>query len=73
MRKIIYHIKKWNEWRKGSLNNPIYKLLVLFKLAKSPTFDWFWTKEETEQFIRGFEIGVGRIESEVDLYYYKKY
>lgn len=31
--------KLWNEWRKRSLNGPVYKLLVLLGLAHSPTFE----------------------------------
>jgi hypothetical protein len=38
MKKLIDHIKLWNTWRKRSLNNPFYKLLVLLNLANSPTF-----------------------------------
>lgn len=35
---MITHIKNWNKWRKYSLNSKFYKLLVLFKITRSPTF-----------------------------------
>lgn len=35
---MIRHFKRWNVWRKQCLNNPIYKILVLFKLRYSPSF-----------------------------------
>lgn len=38
MKRIINHVRIWNIWRKNSLNNRFYKLLVLFGLANSPTF-----------------------------------
>lgn len=57
-KKQIKHIKKWNEWRKGCLNSPIYKLLVLFKIKKSPTFEHFWTKEDGRAFWEGFMHGL---------------
>ena len=57
-KKQIKHIKKWNEWRKGCLNSPIYKLQVLFKIKKSPTFEHFWTKEESRAFYEGFMQGL---------------
>lgn len=39
MKKLIVHLKTWNEWRKGCLNSRLYKLGVLFGLAKSPTME----------------------------------
>ena len=35
--KLINHIKRWNKWRKGNLNHPLYKFLVLTGWFKSPT------------------------------------
>ena len=40
LNKIITHFKIWNVWRKKSMNGKFYKLLVLFKLATSPTFEF---------------------------------
>ena len=39
MKRFIKYIKIWNIWRKGSTNDRWYKLLVLFKLRYSPTFE----------------------------------
>ena len=36
---VIEYIKAWNRWRKGSLDSELYKICVLFRLAKSPTFE----------------------------------
>lgn len=47
--RILKHVKRWNEWRKGNLNGRLYKILVLLKLAKSPTFELFVTEEEREE------------------------
>lgn len=38
MKRLINHIRIWNEWRKKSLNSRRYKLKVLFGLVNSPTF-----------------------------------
>lgn len=46
IKKLIKHIKRWNEWRKGCLNNPVHKLLVLFKVIESPTFKLFWSEDD---------------------------
>jgi len=34
------HIKKWNKWRKYSLNSRLYKLMVLLKIVISPTLEY---------------------------------
>lgn len=36
---IVNHIKRWNIWRKGSLNGLFYKLAVLFGIIKFPSFE----------------------------------
>lgn len=36
---MIKYLKLWNKWRKNSLNSSLYKLLVLVKILKSPTFE----------------------------------
>lgn len=58
MKKVIRHFKRWNEWRKNCLNSPLYKILVLLKIIESPSFRYFWTKEDGEAFRRGFEEGL---------------
>lgn len=58
LKRQIKHIKKWNEWRKHSLNPPISKLLVLFNIIKSPTFEHFWTEKEQRDFYEGFMQGI---------------
>lgn len=35
---MIRHFRIWNEWRKRSKNNRMHKMLVLFKIKRSPTF-----------------------------------
>ena len=57
-KKQIKHIKKWNKWRKACLNSPIYKLQVLFKIKKSPTFEHFWTEEDGRALYEGFMQGL---------------
>lgn len=34
------HIKIWNDWRKYNLNSKVYQILVLLKLAISPSFEF---------------------------------
>lgn len=41
MKKIIERFRLWNEWRKGCLNGPLHKFLVLIGLVYSPTFHNF--------------------------------
>ena len=54
IKKLIQHIKRWNEWRKGCLNNPVYKFLVLFRVIDSPTFRHFWSEDDAKEFREGF-------------------
>lgn len=35
---MIKHILRWNKWRKGCLNGPFHKLLVLLGLRFSSTY-----------------------------------
>lgn len=57
-KKIKDHFRLWNRWRKRNLNGSVYKLLVLFGLVHSPTFDSFVIIEEAAQsFYRGVEDG----------------
>lgn len=39
-------IKQWNRWRKNCINPWYYKLLVLFGIIKSPTFEIFYGMTE---------------------------
>lgn len=41
MEKLVRHIRKWAEWKKYNLNSAIYKVLVLFGIVHSPTFEFF--------------------------------
>lgn len=54
IKRQIEHIKKWNKWRKYSLNSPISKLLVLFNIIKSPTFESFLTDKERKDIVEKF-------------------
>lgn len=46
---MLNHIRRWNIWRKRNLNGPIYKILVLFGVTKSPTMASVWLPEEEEE------------------------
>lgn len=46
MRKLIKQLYYWNAWRKKCTNHPVYKLMVLLGLVKSPTFTIFKAIEE---------------------------
>ena len=43
---MVKYIRRWNIWRKGCLNGPVYKVLVLFGLRKSPTMAFVLLPEE---------------------------
>ena len=47
---MVNHIKKWNRWRKRNINSHFYKLLVLLKLVKSPTFEMMPDKPYDDYF-----------------------
>lgn len=38
-KKIVNHIKRWNEWRKRNTNSKLWKFMVLIGLVASPTFE----------------------------------
>lgn len=40
MHGFIIHFELWNVWRKKSLNGKFYKILVLFKMVNSPSFEF---------------------------------
>lgn len=46
---MLDHIRRWNIWRKGCLNGPIYKILVLFGVIKSPTMIFVMLSEEWDR------------------------
>lgn len=46
MSRAIRHFKKWNEWRKHSLNSWLHDILVLFGIIHSPTFALFVPSRE---------------------------
>lgn len=54
MERIIKHFKRWNVWRKYNKNGIWHKILVLFGVIKSPTFNHMWTKDECKAFYDGF-------------------
>lgn len=35
------HFRKWNKWRKRSGDPKLYKFLVLLRIIKAPTFEWY--------------------------------
>ena len=40
------HFRRWNGWRKRNGNCKFHQILVLLKLANSPTFEMFLLGEE---------------------------
>ena len=52
MVKNINHIKLWNYWRKRNINNKFYKIMVLLRLAHSPTFEM---EKRYKKWINGFK------------------
>lgn len=38
IRRAVLHVRRWNVWRKMSINGPFYKFLVLVGFVKSPSF-----------------------------------
>ena len=49
MKSIIKHFRRWNIWRKKSLNGCIHKLFVLFRIIRSPTFEQIMLPEELDE------------------------
>lgn len=52
---MLDHIRRWNIWRKGCLNGPIHKILVLFGVIKSPTIEFVLLPEEKQEIMNAFE------------------
>lgn len=46
MKKLINHIKRWNNWRKYNTNAWWYKILVLLGICHSPSFIYWWSIKE---------------------------
>lgn len=59
MKKAIIHIKRWDKWRKRSLNSPFYKLLVLLGVIHSPTFEFVLDDRELENAIYALHKALG--------------
>lgn len=56
---MFKHFKLWNDWRKHNLNNTFHKILVLFGIIKSPTFESYkQAKVIYKFFMEGFEKGL---------------
>jgi hypothetical protein len=47
---IIKHFRRWNKWRKHSLNGRMYKLSVLLGIRRSLTMNLVLLPEEEEAF-----------------------
>ena len=46
MNRLRLRFKCWREWNRSCSDGKIHKLLVLFNLAKSPTFEYFYEFEK---------------------------
>ena len=57
---MIRHILRWNKWRKGCLNGPFHKLLVLLGLRFSPTYHLTLLPDEESMAIKGIKAGLGQ-------------
>ena len=53
--RLIKHIKRWNKWRKGSLNSWWWKFLVLIGIGKLPTFVLTLTDDEADGIFKTFD------------------
>ena len=54
---VIEYIKAWNRWRKGNLNSTLYKICVLIRLIKSPTFEQHGIVPDYEKDVFVFKKG----------------
>lgn len=55
MKKIIDHIRRWNIWRKHSLNSNLHKFLVLIGFIKSPTMGTALLPEEIIKVLEAYD------------------
>lgn len=63
---MINHIKRWWYWQKQNGNSFFYKILVLFRIAHSPTFNHIWTPDEAKAFYDGFMEGFNNYKGDED-------
>lgn len=56
MKRLFRHIRRWNKWRKCSMNDKIDKLLVLFNFISSPTFEVTYLENEYSNETRKIEL-----------------
>lgn len=61
MKNLIKHFRRWNIWRKRSLNNKLYKFLVLFGVIKSPTMATVFLPEEIKDRIYFIEEPISEV------------
>jgi len=66
---MLRHILRWNQWRKGCLNGPFHKLLVLLGLRISPTLECTLLPDEwnaiSDAFRKGLQDGGSQYESSI--------
>nr|DAY84379.1 MAG TPA: hypothetical protein [Caudoviricetes sp.] len=55
---MINHIRRWNIWRKHSINSFTHKILVLFRMRYSPTLEFTLLPEEENKIINGLQKGL---------------
>lgn len=60
---MLSYLRRWNYWRKRCRNGFIHKLLVLFKIKESPTFNMTIDPKEWEEFINSFQKDLSNIQS----------
>ena len=56
--RMIDHFRRWNIWRKRSLNGPLHKLLVLFRVIESPTMCYVLLPEEETAMFMAVQKGI---------------
>lgn len=56
--RMIDHFRRWNIWRKRSLNGPLHKLLVLFRVIESPTMRYVMLPEEESALFMAIQKGI---------------
>jgi hypothetical protein len=59
IRKFRKHFQRWNEWRTYNSNSKFHKILVLFGLVKSPTFELFFTNDEAKEIFNNYKEEIG--------------
>ena len=60
IRRAVLHVRRWNVWRKMSLNGLFYKFLVLVGFVKSPSFPLVFLpgdRKSIEKALAEFERG----------------